>query len=284
MQNSDVESTKFPRKMSMVIRDKLIDFSTPLVMGIINCTPDSFYSGSRSLSTDEILARIKDMLNSGADILDIGGYSSRPGAEEVSIDEETERVIPVISAIRKQFPEVIISLDTFRSQVAEEGLKNGADLINDISGFSIDPELVDVVAKYKAPYVLMHMRGTPQTMQEFTKYDNLYKEILLYFSEKIDYLTKKGVRDILIDPGFGFSKTVEQNHELLHCLEHFQVLDKPILLGISRKSMIYKKLGITAKESLPGTIALNAIGLSKGASVLRVHDVKEAVDLVRLIC
>ena len=267
----------------MVVRDKLIDFSTPLVMGIVNCTPDSFYSGSRSLDTDEILTRVKDMLKSGADILDIGGYSSRPGAEDVSVAEEIARVVPVISAIRQNFPEVIISLDTFRSEVAEEGLKNGVDLINDISGFSIDPKLVDVVAKYKVPYVLMHMRGTPQTMQDQTEYDNLYKDLILYFSEKIDYLTQKGVQDILIDPGFGFSKTLEQNHELLDSLEHFHVLNRPILLGISRKSMIYKKLGITAEESLPGTIALNAIGLSKGASVLRVHDVKEAVDLVRLI-
>ncbi len=270
--------------MSMVVRDKLIDFSTPRVMGIINCTPDSFYSGSRSMNIDDILARVKDMLKSGADILDIGGYSSRPGAEEVSIEEEIERVVPVISAIRNQFPKAIISLDTFRAEVAEEGLKNGADLINDISGFSIDPKLVDVVVKYKVPYILMHMRGTPQTMQELTDYDNLYKDLVMYFSEKIDYLTKKGVRDILIDLGFGFSKTLEQNHELMQSLEHFQVLNKPILLGISRKSMIYKKLGITAEDSLPGTIALNAIGLSKGASILRVHDVKEAADLIRLIC
>ena len=273
----------FPCKKSIVVRDKLIDLSTPLVMGILNCTPDSFYGGSRLQDSDSVIFRAEQMIHSGASILDIGGYSSRPGATDISITEEIERVVPAISAIRKRFPDCIISLDTFRSEVAEAGLQNGADIINDISGFSIDPAIVDIAAKYKAPYILMHMRGTPQTMQEHTQYIDLYKELMSYFSEKLHYLKERGINDVIIDPGFGFSKTIDQNHKILQFLEHFQLLDKPVLLGISRKSMIYKKLGITAEEALPGTIAMNAIGLSKGASILRVHDVKEAHDLIQLI-
>lgn len=283
MQNLKVESTNFPGKMSLVSGDKLIDLSTPLVMGILNCTPDSFYVGSRLKDSDEVILRAEQMIKFGASILDIGGYSSRPGAQDISINEEIQRVVPAISAIRKRFPNVLISLDTFRSEVAEAGLKNGADIINDISGFSIDPSIIDVVAKHKAPYILMHMRGTPQNMENHTHYDNLFKELVSYFSEKLQILKSKGVKDVIIDPGFGFSKTLEQNHQILHFIEHLKILEKPILLGISRKSMIYKKLDITPEESLHGTIALNAIGLSKGASILRVHDVKEASNLIRLL-
>ena len=283
MQNSDAESTNFPGKMTIRLGDMLMDFTRPSVMGILNCTPDSFYSGSRLLNEHDILTRANEMLNSGAAILDVGGYSSRPNAEDISTEVELRRVLPVITAIRREFPKAIISLDTFRSEVAHAGLENGANMINDISGFSIDPKIIDVVAKYKVPYVLMHMRGTPQTMQSLTHYDNIFMDILHYFTLKIQVLKDHGIHDVLIDPGFGFSKTLEQNHFLLQHLEHFQILEKPILLGVSRKSMITKKLGITAAEGLPGTIALNAIGLSKGASILRVHDAREAKDLIDLI-
>ncbi|MDX2361610.1 MAG: dihydropteroate synthase [Crocinitomicaceae bacterium] len=267
----------------MVIGDKWVDLSTVQVMGIVNVTPDSFYDGSRSESTADILSTVKDMLKCGASIIDVGGYSSRPSAADISVKEEIDRIVPAIQAIKSHFPEAIISLDTFRSEVAKAGLDAGADLINDISGFSIDPKLIKVVADYGVPYILMHMKGTPQTMQNETEYDNLFKEIYCYFSEKIAVLESAGVKDIIIDLGFGFAKTVEQNHTLLNEMQHFQTLEKPMLLGVSRKSMIYKKLGTTPEEALNGTIALNAIGISKGANILRVHDVKEAVELVKLL-
>jgi len=283
MQYSKAEGTIFPNNKSILVNDKLIDLSTPVVMGVINITPDSFYSGSRSTLEKDILSKVNDMLKSGATIIDLGGYSSRPGAENISSTEEIGRVIPAIESIRTHFPDTILSLDTFRSEVANAGLNSGANMINDISGFQIDPKIVDVVAKHKVPYILMHMIGTPQNMQKNIHYDHIFNDLIKYFSLKISHLQDKGVKDIIIDPGFGFSKNIEQNHFLLNNLEGFQILDKPILAGLSRKSMIYKKLGITPEESLEGTIALNAIALSKGASILRVHDVKEAVDLVRLM-
>lgn len=280
MQNSDVEGTIFPSNYSIVTGDKLIDLSTPLVMGIVNVTPDSFYSGSRSESVNEILTRVNDMLNNGAGILDIGGYSSRPGATDISIEDETARIRPAISAISKEFPEAVISIDTFRSEVAKIAIEEGAHLINDISGFGIDPKIADTAGHYGIPYILMHMRGTPQNMQENVTYNNLFGDISKYFSEKIKILESKGVKDIILDPGFGFSKTLDQNYELLDCLEHFRFLEHPILAGLSRKSMIYKKLGITPEKSLEGTIALNKVALRKGAKILRVHDVKEAAYLI----
>jgi len=283
MQNSDVEVTNFPKNTSMRIGDKLIDLSTPIVMGIINVTPDSFYSRSRLTNQKEILLKVDEMLQDGATIIDIGGYSSRPGAESVPQSEEIKRIAPVLESVRKSFPNAIFSLDTFRSEIAAFGLEAGMDIINDISGFSIDPKLPEVVARYKAPYILMHMRGTPQTMNKNTNYDNIFKEMVFYFTEKIRILQEKGVTDIIIDPGFGFSKTMEQNYFILNNLQHFQLLNKPILAGLSRKSMIYKKLGITAEESLNGTIALNTLALSKGAKLLRVHDVKEAVELIKIM-
>ena len=281
MQNSDVEDTIFPSNYSILAGDKLMDLSTPVVMGIVNVTPDSFYSGSRSESVNEILTRVNVMLNSGAGILDIGGYSSRPGATDISVQNEIDRIQPAIEAISKEFPDATISIDTFRSEVAEVAIQSGAHIINDISGFGIDPKIADVAGKYKVPYVLMHIIGTPQNMQKNVHYDNLFMEMSKYFSEKIKILESKGVHDIILDPGFGFSKTLDQNYELLDNLNYFHFLDRPILAGLSRKSMIYKKLGITAEESLEGTIAANKIALSKGAKILRVHDVKEAVDLVR---
>jgi dihydropteroate synthase len=282
MQNSKVEDTKFQRNTSIRVRDILFDLSTPKVMGIVNVTPDSFYSESRAAQAN-LLFIVEKMLNEGMQIVDIGGYSSRPGSTEITVKEELNRVIPAISAIRKAFPDLIISLDTFRSEVAEKGILTGADIINDISGFSIEPQLIDVVSKYKVPYILMHMRGTPETMNSLTNYDSIFNDMILYFSEKIEVLKQAGVNDIIIDPGFGFSKTIDQNYYLLDHLDDFLLLGKPVLAGLSRKSMIYKRLNTTPEDeaTLDGTIALNKIALKKGASILRVHDVKEAVDLIK---
>ena len=281
MQISNVESTKNRLDYSIRTGDKLIDLSTPIVMGIVNTTPDSFYNKSRSKSVASSLKTVEEMISEGVTIVDIGGYSSRPGADNVSISEEIERTTPLITQIRKEFPELIISLDTFRGEVAKEGIESGAQLINDISGFEIDSSMLSTIAHYKIPYVLMHMRGTPQTMKNLTDYNNIFSEMVSYFSKKIEILQNRGVNDIIIDPGFGFSKTIEQNYYLLDNMQHFQLLNKPLLAGISRKSMIYKKLGITPEESLPETIRLNKIALEKGASILRVHDVREAVDLIK---
>ena len=282
MQNSKVEVTKFPRNTSIRVHDILLDLSTPKIMGIVNVTADSFYTESRT-AQEKVVATVEKMLNEGMQIVDIGGYSSRPGAVNITIDEEINKVIPAITAIRTAFPELIISLDTFRSEVAEKGILAGADIINDISGFSIDPKMVDIVAKYKVPYILMHMRGTPETMQTLTDYTSIFNEMVLYFSEKIEILKKAGVNDVILDPGFGFSKTIDQNYYLLDHLDDFLILGKPILAGLSRKSMIYKRLNTTPEDeaTLDGTIALNKIALKKGASILRVHDVKEAVELVK---
>lgn len=283
MQNSSVEDTNFGSISSIRVGDKLVDFSVPLVMGILNVTPDSFYEGSRENSLSGSIEKARQMISEGAAILDIGGYSTRPGADDIPVEEEIERVVPVIQAIRAEFPSILISIDTFRGDVAEKAILAGAQIINDVSGFEIDPTIVNVAAKYKVPYILMHMRGTPDTMQSLTEYDNLFKDIAHYFSEKIERLKQAGLKDVILDPGFGFAKTIEQNHELLRNLEAFQLFKLPVLAGLSRKSMIYKKLGTTPEESLNGTIALNAIALTKGAHILRVHDVKEAVELVKLL-
>ena len=282
MQNSKVEVTKFPRNTSIRVRDILVDLSTPKVMGIVNVTPDSFYAGSR-ITDSNLLNHVEKMLKEGMEIVDIGGYSSRPGAKNISIEEEIQRIVPAIKAVNTVFPELIISLDTFRSEVAEQGILNGVDIINDISGFSLDSKMVDVVGEHKVPYILMHMRGTPETMQSMTEYDSIFSEMILYFSEKIDTLQKAGVNDIILDPGFGFSKTIDQNYYLLEHLDDFLILGKPILVGLSRKSMIYKKLNTTPddKKTLEETIKLNSIALQKGASILRVHDVKEAAELLK---
>ena len=223
MQNSDVEVTNFPKNTSMRVGDKLIDLSTPIVMGILNVTPDSFYSKSRATNEKEILLKVSEMLEDGATIIDIGGYSSRPGAENIAPEEEMERIAPVIKSVRKNFPKAIFSLDTFRSEIAAYGLDSGIDIINDISGFAIDPKLPEVIARYKAPYILMHMRGTPQTMNEHTDYENIFREMIFYFTKKIRILQEKGINDIIIDPGFGFSKTLEQNYFILNNLQHFQL-------------------------------------------------------------
>ena len=269
-------------KTTINCKGKLIDISSPIVMGIVNVTPDSFYDGGKSNSVAKALIQTKKHLNEGATIIDVGGYSSRPGAAEVSEQEELNRVIPIVEAIIKSFPEATLSIDTFRSNVAKKAIEAGAAIINDISAGEMDSNMFDLVAKYNAPYIMMHMQGTPATMQENPTYKNLIQEITFYFSEKINTLRKKGVNDIIIDPGFGFGKTMEHNYEILGKLNHFQLLNVPILAGLSRKSMIYKLLNVSSQESLSGTIAANMIALQNGATILRVHDVKEAVECVRV--
>ncbi|NND63349.1 MAG: dihydropteroate synthase [Flavobacteriaceae bacterium] len=252
-------------------------------MGIINVTPDSFYDGGNTTVTTEILFQANKMIEQGATFLDIGGYSSRPGGDDVSEEVEINRVIPAIEALLKEYPETLISVDTFRSQVAQLAVEAGAVMINDISGGQLDDKMFKTVAKLKVPYVLMHMRGTPKTMQNETDYDHLMKDILSYFAERSKMAIDAGINDLILDPGFGFSKTISQNFELLDKLENFKSMNFPFLVGISRKSMIYKTLESKPEEALNGTTALHAISLLKGASILRVHDVKEAVECVTLL-
>jgi len=251
-------------------------------MGIINATPDSFYSKSRVATSDDLKIRIEQMIEDGVDIIDIGAYSSRPNAEHISQEEELNRLLPLVEFIKKEYPNLLVSIDTFRAKVADECIQRGADLINDISGGQIEDELLEVIANKEVPYILMHMRGTPQTMMQYTQYEHLANEVLLYFSKGIQKAKKAGIKDVIIDPGFGFSKTLEQNYQLLNNLELLNSLEAPLLIGISRKSMISKALNTTAEKSLNGTTALHMIALSKGAKILRVHDVKEAVECVKL--
>ena len=255
----------------------------PLVMGIINVTPDSFYEGSRQQTVDGILQQAEKMINDGADILDIGGQSTRPGSSLVGAEEELERVISGIEGIHQKFPEIFISVDTYFSLVAKEAVAAGASMVNDISAGSIDQNMIAAVAALHVPYVLMHMQGSPQTMQQSPQYENVTREVLDFFIGKIAELQKAGIQDIIIDPGFGFGKTIAHNFELLRHLSVFKIIDHPLLLGISRKSTIYKTLGITASEALNGTTVLNTIGLMNGASIIRVHDVKEAKESIKLI-
>ena len=263
-------------------KGRILVIDKPLVMGIINATPDSFFGGSRFNGVDEIVAKAEKMLNDGADILDIGGQSTRPGSELISADEEIERVIPAIKEIAKKNPEAFISIDTFYSKVAIAAIEAGATIVNDISAGSMDSKMIATVAELKVPYILMHMKGTPQTMQQNATYENVTREVLDFFISKTNELKNAGIIDIIIDPGFGFAKTIAQNFELLKNLSVFKILDKAIMLGISRKSTIYKTLGISADEALNGTSVLNTIGLMNGASILRVHDVKEATEAVKL--
>ncbi len=252
-------------------------------MGIINVTPDSFYDGGKTTLPREILSQAEEMLNEGASFLDIGGYSSRPGADDVTEDEELSRVLPAVEAICKEFPDTLVSIDTFRSKVARKSIAAGASMVNDISGGQMDTEMIPTVASIQVPYIAMHMRGTPQTMTQFTQYEQVTRDILRYFSEKIAEADALGINDLIADPGFGFSKTRVQNFTLLNELELFQQLEIPLLVGISRKSFIYKTLGTSAAEALNGTTALHSIALLKGASILRVHDVWEAMECVRLV-
>lgn len=251
-------------------------------MGIVNVTPDSFYDGGKSFSEKEIINQASKMLDQGATFLDVGGYSSRPGAAEVSVKEEIERVLLAVNSILKHFPEAIISVDTFRSEVARTAIENGAAIINDISGGDLDKDMPQTVGELKVPYILMHMRGTPETMTTLTDYKNVTTEVIEDLSKKIARAKEAEINDIVVDPGFGFAKNIEQNFQLLSDLDLFKNLEAPILVGVSRKSFIYKTLGLTPKEALNGTTSINTISLLKGASILRVHDVKEAVECVKL--
>lgn len=261
----------------------LIDLSSPKVMGILNVTPNSFYDGGKFSNEKDILNRVEKMLLDGATFIDIGAYSSKPNAEFVSEEEEINRLLPVLDAVLKSFPEALLSIDTFRSNVAKIAIENGACIINDISAGSLDENMFQTVADLQVPYVMMHMKGNPQTMQSLTQYENITKEMLFYFSEKVAKARSFGINDLIIDPGFGFAKTTDQNFEVLNNLELFQMLELPVLVGVSRKSMIYKVLETSAEFALNGTTVLNTIALHKGATILRVHDVKEAVECVKLV-
>lgn len=269
--------------MTINCKGRLIDLSQPKVMGILNVTPDSFYELSRTKTEETILMRAEKMLKDGADFLDLGGYSSRPDAEDVSEDTELQRIIPAIELLTKNFPEAIISIDTFRSNVAEKSIEAGAAVVNDISAGSLDEKMMEIIARHQVPYIMMHMRGTPKTMKTLNKYENMLQEILFYFSQKIRKARELGINDLIIDPGFGFAKNIEQNFELMSKLQLFEILELPLLVGISRKSFIYKTLGGEPQDALNGTTVLNTLALSKGASILRVHDVKEAVECVKLV-
>lgn len=266
------------------LRGKLYSLCEPKIMGILNVTPDSFYAESRTSNEEHIAARVQQLMDDGADMIDIGGYSSRSGADDVSPEEEMNRLRRGLRVVRRLYPEVPISVDTFRADVARMCVEEeGADIINDISGGMMDRQMFRTVARLGVPYILMHMQGTPDTMQQAPHYDNLRREVMLYFAERIDRLCQMGAKDIIVDPGFGFGKTLEHNYELFHHLDDFNLFNLPLLVGISRKSMIYKLLGGTPQTSLNGTTVLNTIALMKGAHILRVHDVKEAVEAKRIV-
>lgn len=269
--------------MTLNCKGSLIDLGTPKVMGILNLTPDSFYDGGKYKNHDEILSQTDKMLKEGATFIDVGGYSSRPGATNISEEEEIRRVLPIIKLLLEEFPEILISVDTFRSGVAKKSIEAGAALVNDISAGDLDGNMMKTLAALQVPYIMMHMRGTPQTMKSQTHYEHLIQEILFYFSEKTAAARDLGINDLLIDPGFGFAKTPEQGFEILNQLKSFTNLECPILVGLSRKSMICKSLGVSSKDALNGTSILNSIALYNGASILRVHDVKEAVEAVKLV-
>ncbi len=252
-------------------------------MGILNITPDSFYDGGKYKNDSEFLSQVYVMLKEGATFVDVGAYSSRPNAPEVSETEELNRILPIVDLLLKEFPEILLSIDTFRSSVAKKAIESGAALVNDISAGKLDDNMIATVAKLRVPYIMMHMRGTPQNMVQQTDYDNLIEDIIYYFSERLSETKKAGIIDTVIDPGFGFAKTLQQNYELLNQLELFTHLDKPLLVGLSRKSMIYKLLESSPDQALNGTSILNSIALQKHANILRVHDVKEAVECITLL-
>lgn len=273
---------KTPRYIN--VNGRLIDLSEPQVMGILNVTPDSFYAGSRMETEKDIINRVHQMTSEGASILDIGAYSSRPDAEHISTEEEMNRLRTGLDLVRKHQPEAVVSVDTFRADVAKMCVEEyGVAIINDISAGHMDPAMFETIAKLSVPYIMMHMQGTPQDMQMNPHYDHLLKEVFLYFAERVQKLRDLGVKDIIIDPGFGFGKTLEHNYELMNHLDEFQLFELPLLVGISRKSMIYKLLGTTPEEALNGTTVLNTLALMKGANILRVHDVKAAKEAVTLV-
>lgn len=265
------------------VNGKLMDLSYPRIMGILNVTPDSFYAGSRKQTENDILQRVRQIIEEGGDIIDLGAYSSRPGADHISVEEESDRLRRALTVINREFPDLVLSVDTFRSEVARMCVEEyGVSIINDISSGSMDSDMFGTVAGLGVPYIMMHMQGTPQNMQMNPKYDNVLKEVLYYFSEKVQKMRDLGAKDIIIDPGFGFGKTLEHNYELMNHMEELGIFGLPVLVGISRKSMIYRLLDTTPDESLNGTTALNMAALMKGADILRVHDVKEAVETVRI--
>ncbi|MBT3523744.1 MAG: dihydropteroate synthase [Flavobacteriaceae bacterium] len=268
--------------MILNINGGVFDLSSPKIMGVLNVTPDSFYDGGVFSNEKKILTQVEKMILDGADIIDIGGFSSKPGAKTISLKEEEKRVIPIIKLINKTFNKIIISVDTFRSEIAEKSLNEGASIINDISGGDLDKNIYQISYKYKAPYIMMHMNGVPLNMQNNPKYENINHDIIKDFTSKIDSAEKKGVCDIIIDPGFGFGKTIQHNYQILNNLKLYTVLKKPILVGISRKSMIYKLLKTDPSKALNGTTSLNTIALINGANILRVHDVKEAKEVIKL--
>lgn len=268
--------------MTINCKGSLIDLSQPKVMGILNVTPNSFFDGGKFTDEIAIFRQVEKMLLEGATFIDVGAYSSKPNAEYVSEEEEIRRLITIIKFLVDEFPEIILSIDTFRSAVASKAIEAGAAIINDISAGSLDAEMLTTVAKLQVPYIMMHMKGTPKTMQSLTQYDDILKEMVLYFAQKLNKARSLGINDVIIDPGYGFAKTTEQNFEVLQKSELFQILDVPILAGLSRKSMIYKTLETNAKEALNGTTVLNTLALIKGANILRVHDVKEAMETITL--
>ena len=262
----------------------LKDISTPHVMGILNVTPDSFYAASRQQTDEAIAARVRQILDEGASMIDVGAYSSRPGADDVSADEEMGRLAHALDILRRTAPQAIVSVDTFRAQVARRCVEDfGVQIINDISGGELDAGMFDTVARLQVPYILMHMKGTPRTMQQAPRYDDLLTEMLQYFGRKTEQLHEMGVKDIILDPGFGFGKTMSHNYELMQRLQDLCVLGLPLLVGVSRKSMIYRLLGTQPEDALNGTTVLNTMALMKGASILRVHDVKAATEAVRIV-
>ena len=268
--------------MTINCKGILVDLSTPKVMGILNVTPNSFYDGGKYKNESEILSQVEKMLIDGASFIDIGAYSSKPNAEFVSEQEEISRIVPVVDLILKHFPETILSIDTFRSEVAKATIESGSAIINDISAGMLDDKMLEIIGKYNVPYIMMHMRGNPQTMQTLTNYEDIVKEMLFYFSERVAKARTFGINDLILDPGFGFAKTIDQNYEVFQKMELFKMLELPLLVGISRKSMIYKTLDITIENALNGTTVLNTLALSKGANIIRVHDVKEAAECVTL--
>ncbi len=276
-----LKDNPFSNKHTLKIGDKIIDFSTPKIMGVINVTPDSFFDGGENNSIEKAVEKARMMVLNGAEFIDIGGYSSRPGADQVCVEDEIDRTVPVVNAIHEKMPDVYISIDTFRKQVAEKNVEVGATWVNDISAGNLDHEMIPWIKENKIPYIAMHMRGNPQTMQSKCKYRNLTREVISELNLSLQELEPE--HPLILDPGFGFSKTMDQNYQLISQLECFTELNRPFLIGVSRKSMIYKYLNSTPKESLNGTTVLNTIGVLKGANILRVHDVKEALEVVRIV-
>lgn len=268
---------------SFKFNGKVLDLSKPKVMGILNATPDSFYDGGRYSGLAQVESRVEEMIYQGVDIIDIGGMSSRPGAKIISVQEENDRVLPVLKIIRKKHSDIFVSIDTFRAEVAKNCIEEGADIINDISAAELDENITEVVAHYDVPYVFMHMKGIPENMQNNPQYDNVTSEVLKYMFNRVRFLKSKGVNKLIADPGFGFGKTLNDNYELMKNLGVFKILEIPILVGISRKSMLYKLLGTNPENSLNATTAMNAIAINNGANIIRVHDVKEGVEVVKLM-